>query len=363
MMWTLTRAGLTVSSAIMTIFSAIRPVLFQLDPETAHILTVRLLTFLPGQTAKAPDLMLQSNVAGLCFPTPVGLAAGFDKDALVPHAILALGFGSAEVGTLTPLPQAGNPKPRLFRLAKDRAVINRMGFNNAGQDAAHQRLIASLGSGRGGIVGVNIGANKDAVDRIADYVSGVRKMSDVASYLTVNISSPNTPGLRALQDEGALRELLAAVNDARRPNGPPMFLKLAPDLAPADIDMIAELTMGKVDALIISNTTISRPPLKSSDAGEGGGLSGAPLKGLALQRLKDFRSATGGAMPLIAAGGIENAEDAYARILAGASLVQLYSALVYEGPGLARRINAGLKRLLMRDGYANIAQAIGKGHT
>jgi dihydroorotate dehydrogenase len=209
-------------------------------------------------------------------------------------------------------------------------------------------------------VGVNIGANKDAADRIADYAKGVRVMAPVARYLTVNISSPNTPGLRALQDKGALDALLGAVAEARGTSGPPIFLKVAPDLERADIDDIAEIAIARgIDALLVSNTTIARPPLRSSLRGETGGLSGSPLRDMALARLRDFRSATGGALPLIGVGGISSAEDAYARIRAGASLVQLYSALVYEGPGLARRIATGLAALLRRDGFANVAQAVG----
>jgi dihydroorotate dehydrogenase len=297
------------------------------------------------------------EVAGLRFPSPIGLAAGLDKDALAPDAFLALGFGFVEVGTVTPLPQAGNPKPRLFRLAEDAAIINRMGFNNRGQAAAFERLRAR--AGRPGIVGVNIGANKDAADRIADYAAGVRRMAPVADYLTVNISSPNTPGLRALQDAAALDALLEAVMAERPAGGPPIFLKVAPDLEPADVDDIARVAIARgVDALIVSNTTISRPMLRSKYARESGGLSGAPLKGLALQRLKDFRAATGGGLPLIAAGGIASGADAYARIKAGASLVQLYSALIYQGPLLARRIERELLALMRAEGHQTIGSAI-----
>lgn len=307
--------------------------------------------------------MLSVSVAGLHFPNPVGLAAGFDKDAQVPRQMLGMGFGFVEVGTLTPLPQAGNPRPRLFRLKEDEAVINRMGFNNGGQMDALKRLQRI--KGKSGIIGVNIGANKDATDRIQDYATGVRNMAGVASYLTINISSPNTPGLRALQDRGALEELLAGVMAARAEvagdKGPPVFLKVAPDLEPADIDDIVAVSLAhKLDALIVSNTTITRPPLHSPLSAEAGGLSGAPLHDLALQRLKDFRAASGGELALIAAGGISTGAQAYARIRAGASLVQLYSALVYHGPGLASRICAELKTLLTRDGFANISQAIGR---
>ncbi|WP_070154386.1 quinone-dependent dihydroorotate dehydrogenase [Sphingobium phenoxybenzoativorans] len=340
------------------VYPFFRPLLFLLDAERAHRLTIAALRAMPAGNPGPADPVLASHVAGIDFPNPVGLAAGFDKDGEVAHKMHALGFGFAELGTLTPLPQAGNPKPRLFRLVEDRAVINRMGFNNGGQESAARRL---SGLGRhGGVIGVNIGANKDSSDRIADYAAGVRRMSPFADYLTINISSPNTPGLRALQDKGALDDLLSAVMTARGDDRTPIFLKVAPDLEPADVDDIAALGIAhRLDALIISNTTISRPALRSAHAGETGGLSGDPLRDLAQQRLRDFRSATGGAIPLIAAGGIANAEDAYARIRAGAALVQFYSAMVYEGPWLARRVNAGLKRLLARDGFANVAQAVG----
>lgn len=302
--------------------------------------------------------MLQNQIAGLAFPSPVGLAAGFDKDAMVADKMHHFGFGFAELGTLTPLPQSGNPHPRLFRLVEDRAVINRMGFNNKGLDAAARRIGDMAREGR--VIGINIGANKDAADRIADYVTGVRTMSPLADYLAINISSPNTPGLRALQSRAALDELLGAVMAAREQDRPPVFLKVAPDLEPADIQDIAHcVTDHHIDALIVANTTISRPPLRSKHAVEAGGLSGAPLHDLALQRLRDFRAALGASIPLIAAGGIGSAEQAYARIRAGASLVQIYSAMVYEGPWLAARINKGLKKLLRRDGFTHIAQAIG----
>ena len=341
----------------MLLYPLLRPFVFRLDAERAHGLTIAALEHSPRRTPARPDPRLATRVAGLDFPTPVGLAAGFDKDARVPDALLGLGFGFVEVGTLTPRSQAGNTKPRLFRLVEDRAVINRMGFNNGGQEAAFARLSSRT---RRGIVGVNVGANKDSVDRTADYVAGVRAMAPVADYLTINVSSPNTPGLRALQEAAALDALLAAVLDARGAGGPPVFLKVAPDLDPADIDAIAKVVFDRgVDALIVANTTVSRPPLSSRHASESGGLSGEPLRALALQRLCDFRKATGGAVPLIAAGGIASAKDAYARIRAGASLVQLYSALVYEGPGLAARIAKGLVPLLRRDGFASISEAVG----
>ncbi|MEQ1497669.1 MAG: quinone-dependent dihydroorotate dehydrogenase [Novosphingobium sp.] len=344
-------------------YSLLRPALFLLDPETAHTASLAALKLLPGG-AQTPG-PLATTVAGLAFPNPLGMAAGYDKDAEVPDALLGLGFGFAEVGSITPLPQSGNPRPRMFRLLEDRAVINRMGFNNGGAEAAAARLARR--KGRGGIVGINVGANKDSLDRTADYATMVRLMAPLASYLAINISSPNTPGLRALQDEAALAALLDAVLAARGngavSNGaqrPPIFLKVAPDLEPADVDAIARIAMDKgIDALIVSNTTISRPPMKSRHAAETGGLSGAPLHDLALERLRTFRKATGGALPLIGVGGIASADQAWARIRAGASLVQLYSAMAYEGPGIARKVIAGLERLMKRDGFTSIAEAVG----
>jgi dihydroorotate dehydrogenase len=340
---------------MMALYPLVRPLVFALDAERAHRLTIASLKAIPAGAPAKRDRLLATMVSGLDFPNPVGLAAGFDKDAEVFAQMLGFGFGFVEVGTLTPRPQAGNPKPRLFRLAQDRAVINRMGFNNGGTAAARMRLAGR----KRGIVGVNVGANKDSSDRIADYAAAVREMAPLADYLTVNISSPNTPGLRALQDRGALEELVAAVVEARGPAGPPLFLKLAPDLERADMDDIAAVAVPALDALIVSNTTLARPALLSRHKGEAGGLSGAPLKALALKRLRDFRSATGGEIALIAAGGIEDGVDAFHRIRAGASLVQLYSALVYQGPGLATAIASELRGLLRREGYASLGEAIG----
>jgi dihydroorotate dehydrogenase len=352
------------------LYRLVRPALFALDAERAHGLALAALKFTPAGRPAEPG-PLAVDVAGLAFPNPLGMAAGFDKDGEVPDALLGLGFGFAEAGSITPRPQPGNPRPRLFRLADDRAVINRMGFNNHGAEAAARRLAARRA--RGGLIGINIGANKDSPDRIADYAAMTQIMAPLASYLAVNISSPNTPGLRALQDEGALVGLLDAVLEALgpgsgnpdiaagpRPAGPPIFLKVAPDLEPAEVDAIARIAIDKrLGALIISNTTISRPPLRSPLSGEAGGLSGEPLKPLALQRLRDFRKATGGALPLVGVGGIASAQDAWVRIRAGASLVQLYTAMVYEGPGIARRIVRGLEQLMRRDGFASVAEAVG----
>ena len=342
------------------LFPLLRPVLHRLDPERAHKLTIALLARapLPSRGAARPDGALAIRVAGIDFPNPVGMAAGFDKDAEVPDAVLRLGFGFTEVGSITPRPQAGNPQPRLFRLPRERAVINRMGFNNSGALAAIERLESRRG--RRGVVGVNIGANKDSDNRVADYAKMAQAMAPLATYLAVNISSPNTPGLRALQDESVLADLLDAVLAARGGDGPPVFLKVAPDLEPADIDAIARIAMDRnLGALIVSNTTVSRPGLAPGAGAEAGGLSGAPLKALALQRLRDFFTATGGELPLIGVGGISDANDAWERIRAGASLVQLYSALVYEGPGLARKIVRGIEKRMKAEGFADIAEAVG----
>jgi len=342
----------------MALYKLLRPFAFALDAETAHRAAISALKFAHRNPPRQFPSSLRTTVAGIDFPSPVGLAAGFDKDGEVAEAMLGAGFGFVEIGTVTPKPQEGNPHPRLFRLAEDRAVINRMGFNNAGQDAALERLRRQ--SRLHGVIGVNIGANKDSEDRIADYAEGVRKMAPVARYLTINISSPNTPGLRNLQAGGELVELLAAVSEARGLRGPPVFLKVAPDLEGDDHDRIVRAALDAgIDALIVANTTISRPPLKSRHANEQGGLSGRPLRALALKQLQLFRAASGGQIPLIGVGGIETADDAWQRIRAGASLVQLYSAMVYEGPGIAMRIAKGLARRLKREGMSNIAEAVG----
>ena len=343
------------------LFSLIRPALFALDAEQAHGLTVRLLSAPVGLRRGQGSAALRTNVAGLAFPNPLGLAAGVDKDGHAIAGFFGLGFGAVEIGTLTPLPQPGNPRPRLFRLIEDRGVINRMGFNNGGLAAALPRAIAAK---RRGPLGINVGANKETVDRIADYAHGVAAAAEIADYITVNISSPNTPGLRDLQHGSDLTDLLAACDAARRAPiaRPKLFLKVAPDLDSSAVDTIARAAATHhVDALIVSNTTVSRPPLKSPNADETGGLSGAPLAALARQRLADFRSATGGSMPLISVGGIDSADEAYARIRAGASLVQLYTAMVYHGPGLPRRILRGLAANLRRDGFATVADAVGGG--
>ena len=340
----------------MPIYSLVRPLAFALDAERAHRLTIAGLKAMPRpDPAQFPD-SLRLTLAGIDFPSPVGLAAGFDKDAEVAEQMLGFGFGFVEVGTVTPHPQKGNPKPRLFRLVEDEAVINRMGFNNKGHSAAFERLRRT--THLHGVIGVNVGANKDSPSRISDYAVGIRRLAPVARYLTVNISSPNTPGLRGLQDEGELRALLTAVEEVRTDK--PIFLKVAPDLQPGDHERIVRAALDHhVDALIVANTTVSRPPLSSRHADEAGGLSGRPLKPLALEALKAFRNASAGEIPLIGVGGIADAGDAWERIKAGASLVQLYSAMVYNGPDIGRVIADGLAERLKREGYSSISEAVG----
>jgi dihydroorotate dehydrogenase len=332
-------------------FPLVRPLLHALDAETAHGLTISALKALPGAAPETANPLLRVTAFGLSFPNPLGLAAGFDKNAEVPDQMLGLGFGFTEVGTVTPLPQAGNPRPRLFRLAEDEAVINRMGFNNEGHAAALKRLEAR--KAHAGIVGVNIGANKDSADRIGDYVKGIEAFSHVASYFTVNISSPNTPGLRALQSRAELDALLMRLNAARRGQAarPPMLLKIAPDLRADELeDIAAACAGGAVDGIIVSNTTLSREGLASPLAKETGGLSGLPLLPLSTQQLARLHLLTKGAIPLIGAGGVHDAASALLKIRAGASLVQLYSALVYKGPGLVREMLSGIADELGRSG-------------
>nr|WP_256515468.1 quinone-dependent dihydroorotate dehydrogenase [Alsobacter ponti] len=336
------------------------PVLRRFDAETAHGMTIAALRVMPPvEPAKSPR-ELAVRAFGLDFPNPVGMAAGFDKNAEVPDALLALGFGFAEVGTLTPLAQPGNPKPRMFRLPEDEGVINRLGFNNEGHAAALRRLRER--TGRGGVVGVNIGANKDTADRAADYVKGVEVFAELASYFTVNVSSPNTPGLRDLQHEAALDDLLArviAARDAARVRRP-VLLKIAPDLTLGDLDGVVAVARRRgVDGLIVSNTTISRPPtLRDPARAEQGGLSGKPLFALATRMLAETFVRVEGAFPLVGVGGIHSAESALAKIEAGATLIQLYSAMVYRGPALVDEIKAGLGAAARREG--GLAPLVGR---
>ena len=335
-----------------------------LDPEQAHGAALAGLKLGFGPRA-ANDAFprLRTNLAGLDLPNPIGLAAGFDKNAEVPDAMLAAGFGWVECGTVTPLAQAGNPRPRIFRLSEDRGVINRLGFNNEGLEKFVARLQARP---RASVVGANVGANKDAPDRAADYVAGLQAVWPFASYVTANISSPNTPGLRGLQERGPLEELLARLAAARASletahGARPLFLKVAPDLDESAVRDIADLALAHgLSGLIVSNTTLSRPEtLKSPTKAEAGGLSGAPLFALSTRVLRQFAEALGGRMALIGVGGISSAADALAKIKAGASAVQLYSAMVYEGPGLVARMARELDAALAAEGFKSVAEAIG----
>lgn len=338
-----------------------RKALFAFDPETAHGLSIAALkSGLPLCPAPRPDPCLRLNVAGLEFPNPLGMAAGYDKNAEVPDALLRLGFGFAEVGTVTPLPQSGNAKPRIFRLAEDNAVINRLGFNNEGHDAVFARLSAR--GGRGGIVGVNIGANKDSADRFADYEAGVRRFAAIASYLTVNISSPNTPGLRSMQAREALAELLARVTTAR--NGvqasgrqTPIFLKIAPDLAEAELSDVAdEVLRAGIGGIIVSNTTLGRTGLRNRAHRDEAGRRGRPLFERSTAVLARMRRLVGKDLPLIGVGGVDSAETAIEKIKAGADLVQLYTGMIYAGPSLPGQIVDALAERCRREGLANIGE-------
>lgn len=313
--------------------------------------------------------MLRTRVWDLDFANPLGLAAGFDKDAEVADVLLRSGFGFVEVGSVTPRPQPGNPKPRLFRLAEDRALINRLGFNSAGLARVEANLRRRRAAApKGGVIGVNLGRNKDSADAGADYLAGLRALAPLADYLVINVSSPNTPGLRALQGRDQLEALLAPLRAALDEMGggrrPPLVLKIAPDLTAEDRADIAEVAMAQgLDGLIVSNTTIERPAgLRSRFRGEAGGLSGAPLFGPSTALLAEMYRLTGGRLPLVGVGGVASGVEAYAKIRAGAALVQLYTGLVYQGPGLPRRILAELAELLRRDGFASVAEAVGADH-
>ena len=338
------------------------PLLTRLDPELAHTFTIRALGFIHSlQTFRSDDPRLLVEVLGLRFPNPVGLAAGFDKNAEVTEAMLGFGFGFVEAGTVTPRPQQGNPRPRIFRLREDRAVINRLGFNNMGLEAARSRLRRL--AGRPGIRGINIGANKDSVDRIADNVEGLTQLGPLASYVTVNISSPNTPGLRGLQNRAELNDLLSALVAARKslPRQPPMLVKIAPDLDEQACHDIAALALEHaVDGLIVSNTTIARPStLRSKHAAQTGGLSGAPLFAQSTEILRTIRRLTKGKLTLIGVGGVSSGAQAWEKIRAGASLVQLYTALTYAGPALVTSIKAEMLQLMERDGFRSVSEAVG----
>ena len=350
---------------VMRLYRAARPLLFCFDAEKAHGLSLQALKngFLPHVT-NAPDPILAVEYFGLKFPNPVGIAAGYDKNGDVLAGLAGLGFGFLEAGSVTPKPQPGNPRPRVFRLVEDEGVINRLGFNSKGLDVAVRNF---ANRPAGGIVGANLGANKESEDRIADYVLGMERLAPLASYVTVNISSPNTPGLRALQGRAELEELLGRLTAKRAEMitagaaSFPILLKIAPDLTDADkSDIAAAVLEMQIDGLIIGNTTITRPSsLISATKAEAGGLSGQPLKPIALAALKDLYQATGGRIPIVGAGGIQDADDAYARIRAGASLLQLYSAMIFKGPYIAADIAKGLAAHLHADGFGSVREAVG----
>jgi dihydroorotate dehydrogenase len=345
--------------------AVVLPLLRRLSAERAHELTIRGLArgFAPRHAA-SDDPILATRLWERDFPNPVGLAAGFDKNAEVPDAMLRWGFGFVEIGTVTPRPQAGNAKPRLFRLPPDRAVINRLGFNNQGVEQVAARLARRR---RRGILGANLGKNRDSADAAADYCRGVAALGPFADYLVINVSSPNTPGLRDLQRRSELAVLIAAVVQSRdrlAETRPPVLLKISPDLTRQELEDVAEAVMASsVDGLIISNTTTARPAdLQSADAPEPGGLSGVPLFEPSTRMLGDMYRLTRGTLPLIGTGGIASGADAYAKIRAGASLVQLYTALTYHGPALIGRIKHDLAELLRRDGFKSVGEAVGSGN-
>ena len=344
-----------------------RPLLFGLEPEQAHEMTLRALEAgLYPRAGENSDPRLAVTAFGLQFPNPIGIAAGFDKDARVPDAVLGMGCGFAEIGTVTPMAQTGNPQPRIFRLTADEAMINRLGFNNGGHTAARRRLEARRG--RGGIVAINIGANKDTIDKPADYVAGINAFYDLASYFVINISSPNTPGLRDLQAPAALDALLGRVMAARAAlvarGAPsrPIVVKIAPDIAEADLEpIVARLLANAIDGIAISNTTLSRPGLKADrNGGQTGGLSGKPLFHRSTVVLARVFELTGGRMPLIGIGGVNCGETALQKIEAGASLVQLYTAMVYEGPALIGRIKRHLVRSVTEAKLPSLAALTGR---
>ncbi len=342
----------------MSLAALALPLLRQLPAELAHRTTINALRFGLGPRQTTPDPpSLAVNALGQTFSNPLGLAAGFDKNGEVPDAMLALGMGHVEVGTVTPRPQAGNPKPRLFRLNEDQAVINRMGFNNNGLDRLTERLQAR--QGRPGIVGANIGANKDSEDRINDYVLGLKAVIDLCNYVTVNISSPNTPGLRGLQDRASLEELLGRLVDARTllKRTTPLVLKIAPDLSGEAVEEIVAISISAgIDGLIATNTTIARPDfLQSPNAGEAGGLSGVPLMGPATDTLRIAARAAAGRLVLIGAGGVTSGRDAFEKLLAGADLVQLYTGLVFHGPDLVSKIKRDILTCMIEAGVRDLA--------
>jgi dihydroorotate dehydrogenase len=351
---------------LAAVFELARPLLYALDPEQAHELTLKSLEAGIYPRPAVPDVpSLSVSVWGLSFPNPLGIAPGFDKDARVPDAILGMGFGYAEIGTVTPRPQEGNPRPRVFRLLQDRALINRLGFNNSGHAAALERLNRRQPAG---VVGVNVGANKDATDRAADYVAGVRTFYDVASYFTINVSSPNTPGLRDLQAPAALDELVGRVLEAREEmiaagkSNRPVVVKLAPDIAEDDLEPIVRVLEARgVDGIAVSNSTLARERLRDTAlAKEAGGISGRPLFHRSTVVLARVHGLTGGRIPLIGIGGIDSGQAAIDKLEAGATLLQLYTGLVFEGPGLLGRIKQEMAAYLRREKLARIGELTGR---
>ncbi|KAA2234960.1 quinone-dependent dihydroorotate dehydrogenase [Salinarimonas soli] len=348
---------------IGALFPLVRPVLHGLDPETAHGVTLQALRVLPPGRPASDDPRLAVEVLGRRFPNPVGLAAGFDKQCEVPDQLLGVGFGFVELGGVVPEPQAGNPRPRVFRLTRDRAIINRFGLNSDGLAAARARL--ERRRGRPGIVGVNIGANKDSGDRLADYARCVRELGGLVDFLTVNVSSPNTPGLRDLQGEAFLDDLLARAVEARDATAPgtAILLKIAPDIDLPFLDALVEVALRRrVDALVVANTTVARPATlaEAALARETGGLSGRPLFAPSTRLLAQAYLRVGDRLPLVGVGGVDSGEAAFTKILAGASLVQLYTALVYEGPGLVAAIKRDLLRRVAAEGAPSLMALRGR---
>lgn len=360
---------------MIDLFPFARPLIHVLDPEAAHSVTVSALSKGVSSNVGLPRSYkrLRTSVFGLNFDNPIGLAAGFDKDAEAISGALKLGFGFVEAGTVTPKAQPGNPRPRLFRLSADQAVINRFGFNNKGMDAFADRLqtLKRPKCAEGGIVGANVGANKDTKDKAADYVACIDRLYGLSNYFTINVSSPNTPGLRSLQSKASLEDLVGRCLEVRRKHIEegrpklPVLLKIAPDLTNDDIEDIAACVLGSdLDGLIVSNTTIARPDsLRSQQKDETGGLSGAPLMKPSTEMLRKIYRATDGQKPIIGVGGVQSAADAYEKIKAGASLVQIYSAMVYQGPAMVERIKRSLNQLLANDGHRSVSDAVGTENT
>ena len=346
-------------------FSVLRPFLFNLDPETAHDLAVKSLKFnpLPSKMFKVEDEeMLNIELLGKNFPNPIGLAAGFDKSAEVYNSLLKLGFGFVEVGTVTPLKQYGNPKPRIFRLEEDQALINRLGFNNDGMEAIKDRIKSNS---KKGILGVNIGPNKETKDQKNDFCLGLKSFFNIADYITVNISSPNTEDLRDFHDKKKLEDLLASLNKIKKENKSniPLLLKISPDIKENDIPEITEVAdKNNISAIVLTNTSNSnRDNLKSEAKKEEGGLSGEPIKQISTNMIKKFYKQLHGKIPIIGVGGVNSGKSAYEKIIAGASLLQLYTGFVYKGPSVAKNIKKELIQILKTEGIKNIKEAVGAG--